>query len=110
MEVQWKFTDPGLQLEQEVQQFIQKWQNNAFFEIKSSGTTGIPQLFQFSRAQLILSAQNSIDAFGLGAQTKALLCLPISSIGGLMLLARALVGDFQLIIHFRSGEKALALP
>jgi O-succinylbenzoic acid--CoA ligase len=104
MEVQWKFTDPGLQLEQEVQQFIQKWQNNAFFEIKSSGTTGIPQLFQFSRAQLILSAQNSIDAFGLGAQTKALLCLPISSIGGLMLLARALVGDFQLIIQAASAR------
>ena len=104
MAVQWKFTSPEMQLQQEVEQFINKWQNDALFEIKSSGTTGTPQRFQFSRAQLTLSAQNSIDAFGLDAQTRALLCLPLSSIGGLMLLARALVGDFQLTIQEASAR------
>ena len=73
--------------------------HNSPFQIKSSGTTGEPQLHTFDKNQLIQSAQASIVALGIDSQIRALLCLPLSSVGGLMLMARSLVGDFELLIQ-----------
>lgn len=100
----WNISAQAPILEQQAQRFLQLWDSNAIFDIKSSGTTGTPQIFRFSREQLIHSAQISIAAFNLSIETRALLCLPITSVGGLMLMARALVGDFKLVLQEPSAR------
>ena len=100
----WKFAAPNPLLEKEAQYFLQQWNAQAAFEIQSSGTTGAPQIFRFSHAQMLHSAKASIDALGLNTQTKALLCLPTSSVGAKMLMARSLVGAFELILQQPSSR------
>ena len=104
MRANWKFTAPASPLEQEAKAFLQQWDTNAIFQIKSSGTTGSPQICSFQKQQLLTSATASIAAFGLDQNTRALLCLPTSSVGGLMLMARALVGDFELFFQEPSSR------
>jgi O-succinylbenzoic acid--CoA ligase len=104
MQQQWVFLDPDPELQQQVAHFSQQWAQNGVFEIKSSGTTGLPQLHRFTKAQLIHSAQASIDAFRLNTESTALLCLPLTSVGGLMLLARSLVGSFDLFLQLPSSR------
>jgi len=98
MQPKWHFLSPEPSLKEAAAQFLHSWQNDLTFSIRSSGTTGAPQLFTFDKSQLLHSAQMSIEALGLNDQTNALLCLPVSSVGGLMLLARSLVADFNLFL------------
>ena len=104
MRANWKFTAPASPLDKEAKAFLQQWDTNAIFQIKSSGTTGSPQICSFQKQQLLTSATASIAAFGLDQNTRALLCLPTSSVGGLMLMARALVGDFELFFQEPSSR------
>ena len=104
MRANWKFTAPASPLEKEAKAFLQQWDTNAIFQIKSSGTTGSQQICSFQKQQLLTSATASIAAFGLDQNTRALLCLPTSSVGGLMLMARALVGDFELFFQDPSSR------
>ena len=100
----WKFAAPNPLLEKEAQQFMQLWDAQATFEIQSSGTTGTPQIFRFSHKQMLHSAKASIAALALNSQTKALLCLPTNSVGAKMLMARSLVGAFELILQQPSSR------
>lgn len=104
MMANWKFAAPNPLLEKEAQQFLQQWDAQTTFEIQSSGTTGKPQIFKFSHAQMLHSAKASIAALGLNTQTKALLCLPTKSVGAKMLMARSLVGSFELILQQPSSR------
>ncbi len=98
MHPKWHIEKLNSSMEQALEDFLHRWQNNLSFELKSSGTTGKPKIFKFSKEQLIQSARSSIKAFNLHASSKVLLCLPLSSVGGLMQLARAMVGNFNLYI------------
>ena len=100
----WKFAAPNPLLEKEAQHFLQLWESQATYEIQSSGTTGTPQIFRFSHKQMLHSAKASIAALELNTQTKALLCLPTSSVGAKMLMARSLVGAFKLILQQPSSR------
>jgi O-succinylbenzoic acid--CoA ligase len=100
----WKFAAPNPILEKEAEQFLQLWEAQANFEIQSSGTTGTPQIFRFSHRQMLHSAKASIAALELNTQTKALLCLPTNSVGAKMLMARSLVGTFELILQQPSSR------
>lgn len=100
----WKFAAPNPLLEKEAQQFLQQWDAQTTFDIQSSGTTGKPQIFKFSHAQMLHSAKASIAALGLNTQTKALLCLPTNSVGAKMLMARSLVGSFELTLQQPSSR------
>lgn len=104
MHTQWKFAAHDPQLELEAQKFLQQWEENELFEIKSSGTTSTPQTCRFNKAQMTASSEASIQALGLTSKTTALLCLPISSVGGLMLMARSLVGAFNLVLQKPSAR------
>ncbi|MFM8597308.1 MAG: AMP-binding protein [Flavobacteriales bacterium] len=94
----WHLLSNAPELQQQVQSFLLSWQQNLPFEFRSSGSTGQPQIFKFSKNQLLVSAQASVEALHLNAHTKALVCLPLSSVGGLMQLARAMVAGFELWI------------
>lgn len=104
MQAKWFFIDSNAELQATAARFLESWHTNAPFQIKSSGTTGLPQLHTFNQTQLTHSAQTSNTAFELTTHSRALLCLPLSSVGGLMLLARSIVGDFELLLQLPSAR------
>jgi O-succinylbenzoic acid--CoA ligase len=104
MQAKWFFIDSDAELQAAAARFLESWNTNAPFQIKSSGTTGLPQLHSFNKTQLTQSAQASNAAFKLTEQTRALLCLPLSSVGGLMLLARSIVGNFEVQLQLPSAR------
>ena len=69
----------------------------ASLSIRTSGSTGAPKEIQFTIEELVASADLSIKALGLTAHSNLLLCLPISSVGGLMMLVRAMRVGAKLI-------------
>lgn len=104
MQAKWFFIDSHAELQAAAARFLESWQANGSFEIKSSGTTGLPQAHTFNKTQLTHSALASNAALQLNAQTRALLCLPLSSVGGLMLLARSVVGNFEVHLQLPSAR------
>lgn len=64
--------------------------------IQTSGSTGDPKLYQFSHEQLKASALRTISFFGLNKNTKALLCLSHKTIGGAMMVIRAIEANYRL--------------
>lgn len=81
-----------------VELFCRQWDQEAPISIQTSGSTGKPKVLHFTKAQLIVSAQKTHAFFHLQQSTKALLCLSPDSIGGKMMLVRALVGNYTLYI------------
>lgn len=65
--------------------------------LKSSGSTGKPKHFEVRIEDLVASADLSIAALDIHSNSKLLLCLPLSGVGGLMVLVRAMRAGAMLI-------------
>ena len=59
------------------------------FQFNTSGTTGDPKEIFFSKKQILYSAENTCQFFGLSASSKLFLCLPADFVAGRMMIARA---------------------
>lgn len=87
----------GSAFEDDIIRFYREWfSNKDVFEVKTSGSTGVPKTIAFTRNQLIISAQQTIDTFNLQTDQNILLCLSPQFIAGKMMIVRALVGDLNL--------------
>lgn len=86
------------ELQAKVETFCHQWENGQAMCIRTSGSTGKPKEITFTKEQFIVSAQKTIAFFELKPETKALLCLSPDTIGGKMMLIRALVGNYSLLI------------
>ena len=86
------------ELQAKVETFCRQWENGQAMSIHTSGSTGKPKEITFTKEQFIVSAQKTIAFFKLDKETKALLCLSPDTIGGKMMLVRALVGNYSLLI------------
>lgn len=86
------------ELQAKIETFCQIWENGKAISIQTSGSTGKPKEITFTKDQFIVSARKTIAFFHLNEKTKALLCLSPDTIGGKMMLVRALVGNYQLSI------------
>jgi len=71
---------------------------------QSSGSTGDPKFFSLSREAMLLSAQRTLDFFGLKRGERVLLALPVHYIAGKMMVVRALVGGLDLILREPSSR------
>lgn len=80
-----------------IAQFLEDWAISSSITCYSSGSTGKPKAFTFTKAQFIASAQGTIEHFQIPSNAKALLCLSPDYIAGKMMLARAIVGSWNLI-------------
>ncbi|MFM6933875.1 MAG: AMP-binding protein [Flavobacteriales bacterium] len=78
--------------------FLKLWEEEQVICIQTSGSTGAPKEICFTKNQFIVSAKKTIDFFQLTSSSKALLCLSPETIGGKMMLIRALVGGYQLTV------------
>ncbi len=84
--------------DEKVRSLLLKWFSNENFVFKSSGSTGKPKEFSFNKAQVKLSAEASIEAFGLTKNDHLLLLMNADFVGAAMLVLRAAVLDARLSI------------
>ncbi len=85
--------------EKEVVVFLKDWfSDSSTVEVKTSGSTGKPKTIVLEKKRMIKSAELTLRFFGLKAGDKALLCLPLRSIAGKMMVVRAVVGGLNLLL------------
>lgn len=85
-------------LQKQYLNFIHEWNTNKLISVRTSGSTGEAKEIHFKKEQLILSATKTINFFNLSPGTKALLCLSMNTIAGKMMIARSIVGNWNLHI------------
>lgn len=79
--------------------FMKLWLGDTTdFELQTSGSTGVPKTINVTRVQLSSSARLTGQALGLGAGTKALVCLNIAYVAGMMMLVRGMELGWNLSI------------
>ena len=85
--------------EARVLELLRQWLSGAQeFGLRTSGSTGQPQLIVLKRRQLAASARRTGDFFDLGPGDRALVCLNCEFIGGKMMLVRSLERAMHLTI------------
>ncbi len=79
----------------EVEAFVDEFQNELeTLEVQTSGSTGTPKKISLTKRQLIASAERTNAYFQMDEETSSLLCLSVRTIGGKMVLVRAIVGNY----------------
>src|SRR5690554_328195 len=66
--------------------------------VLTSGSTGIPKNIKFANNSVITSAQATNDFFNLDKNAHAVLALPMKYIAGKMMVARSIVGRYNLVV------------
>jgi O-succinylbenzoic acid--CoA ligase len=85
--------------EARVLELVRQWLSGAQeFGLRTSGSTGQPQLITLKRRQLAASAARTGDYFDLGPGDRALVCLNCEFIGGKMMLVRGLERNMHLTV------------
>lgn len=67
--------------------------------IPTSGSTGAPRLVELERAALEAAVAASTEMLGATSRDRWLCCIPVSHIGGLLVLLRAVVGGAPVTVH-----------
>lgn len=94
-----KYLTNDQSLVQKVDNFIEQWfDDGSFIETNTSGSTGAPKTIRLEKEKMRFSAEMSAAFFGFQPQQKILLCLSPDSIGGKMLILRAIVSGMELIV------------
>jgi O-succinylbenzoic acid--CoA ligase len=82
--------------ERRVLQFCQQWlSGQETFTLQTSGSTGQPKPIPLTRTQMVTSAHWTGHALGLQPGDRALVCLSVAYIAGMMMLVRG----FELGLH-----------
>lgn len=91
--------------QQAIYRFILEWLSpDDFIIAHTSGSTGEPKEVRLQKHHMIASAQKTIAFFNLSDDKTALLCLSANYIAGKMMLVRAMVGGFNLIMAEPTGS------
>ena len=92
-----KITYHTFEQKESIEDLLEMLQDDSnFISCRTSGSTGIPKLIQFSKKSLRTSAQNSIDYFKLQEKQSATLCISVDFVAGLMMLVRAIISGMHL--------------
>jgi o-succinylbenzoate---CoA ligase len=79
--------------------FCADWLNGKTeFVIQTSGSTGAPKTIHLNQAKMQASAHATVQTLDLQPNTRALVCLNVAYIGGMMMLVRGLEFGFQMTI------------
>lgn len=87
------------EFETKVLDFINDWNNDSkTVKIQTSGSTGIPKIFEVEKSKMLSSAKMTCDFLGLEPGDVALLCLPVEYISGKMMVVRSILRKLKLKI------------
>lgn len=96
-EVAYSLVKEGEPFEREIGDFLLDWISDSDDILQqTSGSTGTPKEITLSKEAMVRSARITGDYLDLGEGTQAVLCLPVSSIAGKMMLVRALILGWKL--------------
>ena len=100
---------PENEFEEKVISFLEDWFSD--FEtvsVQTSGSTGIPKVFEIEKKRMLSSAKMTCDFLGLKEGDTALLCLPVKYISGKMMLVRAIERKLKVIISVLSSAPEIS--
>lgn len=90
---------PSNEFETKVLGFIKEWfSDSKTVKIQSSGSTGIPKIFDVEKSKMLNSAEMTCDFLDLKEGNTALICLPIEYISGKMMVVRSILRKLKLKI------------
>ncbi len=100
-----KLANPSLpSWEKDVYAFCLQWLHPSnHIEVNTSGSTGTPKTIHLQKSWMEYSARQTCRFFNLGTSNTALLCLPAAYIAGKMMIVRAMVAGFNLVLREPSG-------
>ena len=95
---------PQNEFEEKVISFLKDWHSDsATVSVQTSGSTGIPKVFEIEKERMQSSAMMTCDFLGLKEGDSALLCLPVEYISGKMMIVRSVVRKLKLTIESPSS-------
>lgn len=90
---------PSNEFETKVLDFIKEWfSHSKIVKIQSSGSTGIPKIFEVEKSKMLNSAEMTCNFLDLKEGNVALICLPIEYISGKMMVVRSILRRLKLKI------------
>jgi len=90
---------PSNEFETKVLDFIKEWfSDSKTVKIQSSGSTGIPKIFEVEKSKMLNSAEMTCNFLDLKEGNVALICLPIEYISGKMMVVRSILRKLKLKI------------
>ena len=100
---------PRTEFEKKVLQFLQDWfSDSETVSVQTSGSTGIPKVFEIEKKRMLNSSKMTCDFLGLKEGDTALLCLPVQYISGKMMLVRAIERKLKVIISEPSSTPEIS--
>ena len=100
---------PENEFEEKVISFLQDWfSHSETVSVQTSGSTGIPKVFEIEKKRMLNSAKMTCDFLGLKEGDTALLCLPVQYISGKMMLVRAIERKLKVIISVPSSTPEIS--
>jgi O-succinylbenzoic acid--CoA ligase len=87
------------EFEKKVRIFLEEWfSEKTEVNVQTSGSTGIPKIFEIEKKKMINSAVMTCNFLGLEEGNTALLCLPVEYISGKMMIVRSVERRLKLRI------------
>jgi len=107
-----KLTLPISDWEKAIWQFIVSWNDPLITEIEiyTSGSTGVPKAIKHTKQAMLASAQMTCETLNIPKCSSALLCLPATKIGGIMMIVRSIYNQMNLTCILPSSTPFNALP
>ncbi len=94
----------------EVIEFLKEWfSDSTEITVQTSGSTGTPKEISIPKQSFVESAKNTCEYLKLDKNINALLCIPVKYIGGKMMVIRALVSGYNLIVQEPSSNPLVNL-
>ncbi|ASK30612.1 AMP-dependent synthetase [Chryseobacterium sp. T16E-39] len=93
------------EFEKKVTFFLESWLSDSkTVEVQTSGSTGIPKIFEIEKRKMKNSAVMTCDFLGMKEGDTALLCLPVEYIAGKMMIVRSFERKMRLVVAEPSLE------
>jgi len=87
------------EFEAKIENFLEEWfSDSKTVKVQTSGSTGIPKIFEIEKSKMINSAEMTCNFLGLKEGDTALICLPVEYISGKMMVVRSIVRKLKLMI------------
>jgi len=87
------------EFEFKIKNFLEEWFSDSdTVKVQTSGSTGVPKIFDIEKKKMINSAEMTCNFLGLKEGGTALICLPVEYISGKMMVVRSIIRKLNLII------------